>query len=323
MNQRLTLNILPFSAPQPVQNFTFYTDDAAGRFRIHKHKLEGLLDGLVREEELDEGKYLYTDFKQQKDGITLVIDLQEHIHFAAHYYRFLIQEHFRGFADAIRPNFTKEIEVWFKHPVQSSPAYTLYNQFTLKVQHSRITEGAELVLSYDGTTKVLNKSLKELGSIDTTLLNWVKSGNQLYKYEHLPVDHKQNLDKIHLVLSNPLKKHFGIKADTPDLSNRYPKYWQHLNTFCSNHLNTPAFLKLFTIHKGFLQVPADQIQMTLPGSNDLLFGLNQIGTEPKTDMKKKGPYKPTTATNVRFLFIYQEKDRLDQLKPFTTTFSTD
>lgn len=314
MEQSLTLNILPVSSPQPVQNFTFYTADKEGRFRIHKHKLEGLLDGLVKEDDLDEGKYLYTDFKQHKDGITLVIDLREHIHFAAHYYRFLIQEYFKGIADAIRPNFTKEIEVWFKHEVQNSAAYTVYNEFTIKVQHGRITNGAELVLSYDGTTKVLNKSLKDLGSIDTTILNWVKSGNQLFKYEKMPIDHKQDLDKIHPVLSNPLKKHFGISPDTPDLTNRYPKYWHQLNCFCNDYLNTPDFQKLFTVHEGFLKVANDQIQMTLPGSNDLLFGLNKVGTEPKTDMRKKGPYKPTTATNVRFLFIYQEKDKLGPVK---------
>lgn len=313
MNQTLTLNILPFSSPQPVKNFTFYTTDRADRFRIHKHKLEGLLDGLVKEEDLHEGKYLYTDFQQHKDGITLVIDLREHIHFAAHYYRFLVQEHFKSIADVIRPNFTKETEVWFRSETQTNPSFTIYNRFTLKVQHGRIADGAELVLSYDGTTKVMNKSLSQLGSIDTTMLNWVKSGSELFKYEDLPIDHKQHLDQIHIVLSIPLKKHFSIPFDSPDFSNRYPKYWQALNTFCSKYINTPAFLKLFNV-KGFLQVPDHQIQMTLPGSKDLLFGLNQVGTEPKTDMKKKGPYKPTTATNVRFLFIYQEKDKLGTVR---------
>src|SRR5688572_17800442 len=108
MNQQLKLNIIPFAPSQPIQAFSFYTMDKGNLFRIHKKKLEGLLESLIREEDLHEGKYLYTDFRQHKDALTLPVNLTEHIHFAAHYYRYLIQQHFSGIGEAIRPNFIKE-----------------------------------------------------------------------------------------------------------------------------------------------------------------------------------------------------------------------
>ena len=309
--QNLILNILPFKAPIKEKQFAFYTKKQDGFCPIHIDDLQGLTEGIVNTDDLDWGQWLYTDFQApRKDAITLLVNLEECIHFAAHYYRHIIREHFKGIADAMRPSFTKEIEVWFKHHEQKNHATTTYNLFTLKIQHERITEGPELVISYDGQTKVLNRSLAELGSVDTSQLNWIKADKELHKYKYLPLDYKQHLDKLNIVLTNKLKPAFDIAFDIPDSSNRYPKYWKLLQDFYTKYINTEAFGKLIPITAdGFYTVPDNEIQMTLPGSKDLLFGQNQIGTEPKTDMKRKGPYKPSDANNVRFIFIYQASDR--------------
>lgn len=309
--QNLILNILPFKAPIKEKQFAFYTKKQDGFCPIHIDDLQGLTEGIVNTDDLDWGQWLYTDFQPpRKDAITLLVNLEECIHFAAHYYRHIIREHFKGIADAMRPSFTKEIEVWFKHHEQKNHATTTYNLFTLKIQHERITEGPELVISYDGQTKVLNRSLAELGSVDTSQLNWIKADKELHKYKYLPLDYKQHLDKLNIVLTNKLKPAFDIAFDIPDSSNRYPKYWKLLQDFYTKYINTEAFRKLIPVTTdGFYTVPDNEIQMTLPGSKDLLFGQNQIGTEPKTDMKRKGPYKPSDANNVRFIFIYQASDR--------------
>lgn len=311
MSQNLQINISPFKAPIKEKEFAFYTTKQDGFCPIHIDDLQGTLEGLINEDDLDKGEWLYTDFQPARKGaITSLVNLEECIHFAAHYYRYLIRQHFKSIADAMRPSFTNEIEVWFKHFEQKNHATTTYNLFTLKVQHHRITNGPELVISYDGKTKVLNRSLAELGSVDTSQLNWIKADKELHKYKYLPVDYKQHLDKLHIVLTNKLKPAFDIAFDIPDSSNRYPKYWQLLTDFYSKHINTEAFRKVIPLcSNGFYSVPESEIQMTLPGSNDLLFGLDRVGTEPKTDMKRKGPYKPTAANNVRFIFIYQAKDR--------------
>ena len=309
--QNLILNIIPFTSSLTEKEFSFYTKKQDSFWPIHIDDLQGLLEGLVNKDDLDWGQWLYTDFQPpRKDAIILLVKLKECIHFAAHYYRYIIREHFKSIADAMRPSYTNEIEIWIKKFEQSDSRYTIYNLFTIKVQHNRVTVGPELVLSYDGKTKVLNRSLAELKSIDTTELNWLKYNKELHKYKYLPVDYKQHLDKLYIVLTNKLKPAFDIAFDIPETTNRYPKYWQLLNDFYDKYLNTQAFKKIIPISdSGFYQVPENEIKMTLPGSNDLLFGLDRIGTEPKTDMKRKGPYKPSAANNVRFIFIYQEKDK--------------
>ena len=311
MNQSLILNIIPFKAPEVEKEFAFYTAKQDGFCPIHIDDLQGLVDGLVNEDDLEKGQWLYTDFQPpREEAVTVLVNLEECVYFAAHYYRYLIREHFKNIADAMRPSFTNEIEVWFKHFEQRNSATTTYNLFTLKIQHQRITEGPELVISYDGKTKVLNRSLAELGSLDTSELNWIKCDKELHKYRFMPVDYKQHLDKLHIVLTNKLKPAFDIAFDVPITTNRYPVYWQLLNDFYKKHIDNDAFRKIIPVCiKGFYAVPKDEIQMTLPGSNDLLFGLDRVGTEPKTDMKRKGPYKPTKAENVRFIFVYQASDR--------------
>lgn len=311
MSQSLILNVIPFYPPVKEKEFSFYMTKQEGFCPIHIDDLQGTMEGLINEDDLDRGEWLYTDFQPAREGaITSLVNLEECIHFAAHYYRYLIRQYFKGITDAMRPNFTNEIEVWFKHLDQRNHATVTYNLFTIKVQHQRITNGPELVISYDGKTKVLNRNLAELGDVDTAQLNWIKADKELHKYKYLPVDYKQHLDKLHIVLTNKLKPAFDIAFDTPLTSNRYPVYWQLLQDFYSKYINTDVFRKIIPIaSNGFYSVPENEIQATLPGSNDLLFGLDRVGTEPKTDMKKKGPYKPTAANNVRFIFVYQAKDR--------------
>lgn len=311
MSQKLILNVIPFRAPIQEKEFVFYTKKQEGFCPIHKADLRGVIEGLVEERELDEGNWLYTDFLPAKNGaIILSVDLNKSIYFAAHYYRHLIREHFKNVADVIRPNFTKEIEVWFKSDVQPSSKFILYDLYTLKVQHNRITQGPELIVSYDGTTKLLNRNLLNLNNLPTERLNWIKCDKELHRYKYLPLHYKHQLENLYPVLSNGLKPFFGIPFDKPDFGNRYPKYWEKLNKFYTQYLNTTTFKKLIPLcPKGFHEVQANEVQTTLPGSKDLLFGQNRVSTQPKYDMLKYGPYKPANAANVRFIFIYQQSDR--------------
>ena len=118
--------------------------------------MHGLLDDKLPALELLELEKLYTDFQPAKEGaVVLDIDLSKSHRFASHYYRHLIREYFTGIADIMHQNFTSETEVWFHNLEKSKDKFNVYNQFTLKVQHGRVTNSHELVLSFDGTTKIL------------------------------------------------------------------------------------------------------------------------------------------------------------------------
>lgn len=314
--QNLIINILPFTHPVKEKEFAFYTKKQDGFCPIHKGDLKGVIEDYYSSEELEQISWLYTDFQSPKDdSIVLNVDLEKCIYFGNHYYRHLLRSYFKGVADVISTNFTNEIEVWFKAIIQPDEKFTVYNQFTLKVQHSRITDGPELVVSFDGTTKVLNQSLKDLVDFPTEELNWINCNGKLHRYKYMPPHFKQDLDKLFPVISNKLKPAFHILFDKPTFANRYPKYKKILEAFYNEHLKNDAFREIIPVsEKGFLSIPADSIQQINKKSNKLLFGREPHGVEPKTDLLKLGPYKASDKNNVRFFFIYKKTDKETAVK---------
>ena len=311
MHQDLVLNIIPFEAPIQEGNFSFYTRKQEGYCPIHKDDLEGAFDGLINDSNLDRGNWLYTDFGEPRENAIIIpVDLKEKVYFAQHYYRHLIRQHFMGVADVMRSNFTNEIEVWFHNRQKSTRTYNTYNQFTLKVQHCRVTDGPELVVSFDGTSKVLTRSVGELYNFKTELYNWINCNGLLYRWKYLPDHFKQDLKKLYPVLSNTLKPHFDIAFDLPDFKNRYPRYFSTLEDFYDKYLNTEIFRSIIPISTaGFYKPTHSQIRNTNGASNELQYG-NGIGREPKKDFKNKGPYRPVPPpNNVKFFFIYYKPER--------------
>lgn len=316
MQQTLQLNIIPFSAPVQEAEFAFYTSKQDGYCPIHKDDLNGAIEGIVDESELHYGNWLYTDFAPEKENAILIsINLTECKYFAQHYYRHLIRTHFKGVADIMRKNFTNEIEVWFHNPNAGNAKFKVYNQFTLKVQHNRVTEGPELVLSFDGTTKVYTKSIAQIHNFKTELYNWINCNGELNRWKYLTDEQKLNHEKNYPVVSNTLKPHFDIAFDVPDFKNRYPKYHTLLNDFYSKHLNTEAFRAILPLSAdGFFKPNGLSVQRINGTSNELQFG-NGVGVEPKRDLRRLKPYKPVPKpSNVKFFFIYHKPDREHAVK---------
>ena len=311
MQQTLQLNIIPFTAPLQEAEFAFYTTKHEGYCPIHKDDLNGAIEGIIDESELHYGNWLYTDFLPAKeDAIVITVNLTDCKYFAQHYYRHIIRNHFKGVADIMRKNFTNEIEVWFHNTKSTSTKFKVYNQFTLKVQHSRITDGPELVLSYDGTTKVYNKSIAEIQNFQTENYNWINCNGELNRWKYLTDEQKLNHEKNYPVVSNKLKPHFDIAFDIPDFKNRYPKYFNNLKEFYDKYLNTEVFRAILPLAaEGFYKTNGLSVQRINGTSNELQFG-NGVGIEPKKDLRRLKPYKPVPPpNNVKFFFIYHKPDR--------------
>lgn len=311
-HQEITLNILPFTLPIRSANFAFYLQKKEPHYcPIHKDDIKGMLDGIINENELEYGNWLYTDFQPpQEDAIIFHIDLTEHPYFGLHYYRYLLQSYFIGKADALRRNFAKELEIWIHSGKESTSKFNIYYQFTLKVQHARITNGPELVLSFDGTTKVLKKSVKEIGNLDTELYNWILYKGNLYRWKYYPVELKNDLGNAYPILSNKMKPHFDIAFDVPLPRNRYNPHYATLELFYSKFLNTPEFKAVFPIgDEGFYKPDAALIDRIEGTSNELLFGFNKVGTDMHKDFRKNGPYMPIPHPNVVFFFIYHAPEK--------------
>ena len=237
--------------------------------------MTGLLDGKMTLLEQADFPWLYTDFKAPQEGALVIdIDLSLHTDFAAHYYRHLIFNHFKNaVADIMHRNFTKEVEVWFLNEASTSVKYNVYSQYTLKIQHNKVSNGPELVIAYDGNTKVYKESVKQMVGFDTAKFTWMNCNGILYKWKYLPDEHKLNLDKIFPVLSNTLKTEVGVRPDSPDTSNRYPKYHKEINGFYTKYLDNDTFRKIIPLAKlQFVRIAADYFKFILISCNKPCFG---------------------------------------------------
>lgn len=324
--QQLTLNIVPFIPPIQSGIFPFYKDKKhqPGFCPISAGDLEGVLEQKFSRLEALETEWLYTDFGEPKpDAIMLEIDFTQNIYFAAHYYRHLLRTHFKGIADIMHQNFTNEVEVWFHNTSLTSSKYNVYNQYTLKIQHNKVSNGPELLISYDGRTKVYKKSVAEMVGFPTHNFNWMNCYGTLCRYKFLSDEHKRNLDKIFPVLSNKLKPQLSIAFDVPDTRNRYPVYKKALQEFYELYINTDTFKSLFPgVENGFYSLPENDIKQ-IPGDSNLLeYGGEKKGTQPKFDLRDFGPFKPVPMpNNVRFFFIYQASDKQTHVKTIWNYFT--
>ncbi len=308
--QQIQLNIIPFKPIVSVLSVGLYKDKLEGYASLYKGEYPKIL-WEQHEEELREISHLYCDFASTENAdYTAEVNINESTNFGLHYFRFLIYNYFQDKVDIIFPNFVNDVEIWMHDKTKSTAKYKQYNKYTLKIQYARLSDGFELVVAYDGTSKIYTKSVQDLGSFDTEKLNWVNCNGKLYRWAIMPPELKQDLDQIFPVLSNTLKPMFGISFDIPTFENRYPKYLQFINTFYESWLNNVDFKKIIPLsEEGFWKVEEDKILRTKLNSNELLFGKNTLSISPLEGMKKYGPYKKSPHNNVKFFFIYHPEDK--------------
>ena len=184
LKQTLLLNIIPFTPPVTKAAFAFYKEWFENSYPVFIS--EDLLPLVQHFHWLDpkkvETNWLYSNFLPLQDGgIELEIDLAVHLQFAEHYYRFLISNYFRNIAPIMRRNFSHEVELWMLDTSLHNKVYNQYYKFTLAVQHSR-NKTPELIVSYDGNSRVLKKSMAELPGLDTLLYRWMNYKGLLYHW---------------------------------------------------------------------------------------------------------------------------------------------
>ena len=313
--QSLQLNIIPFSSPVKEITLPFSIGKIQGNYGLFlDEELKELVGSKMSNLEKLENKRIYTDFGTPKENsFQITIDIEKHPKLALHYFKHLIYTYFRnGVAHIMQRNFADDIEVWFINTEEKRLTYNIFDKFTLKINHCDITTGFELVVSYDGTSRVSKKSLKEMPNFDTSNLHLVNSNGLIKSWEFIPPQDKLHLDKIYPIVGNKLYQTYSITYEIPDNKNRYPRYFNHINQFYKSYLNNNEFRKVVPLDEnGFISNYTDSVKNLSGESNKLKFG-KDIGVEPKTDLKKHGPCEPVPPpNNVTFFFIYH-KDSQDE-----------
>lgn len=304
--QQIQLNIIPFTPITTKGTFPFYTEKQQGFTSI---KWDKLFSTLPPDRQPNE-QFFYTDFQEPKEGaIIKEIEFANARGFSLHYFRHLIFNYFKSIEGAVVfPNYVDDVEVWFQDKNFRNTVYKLYNKFTIKVQFNNVAyKSYEMVLAYNGTAKMLHKSIAQLTDFDTTKYNLINCNGTVYKYNKMPEDVRQNLDTIYPILNYTLKKDFEISEDLKK-ENRFPIYLQHLNNFYNTHLNTASFKKIVNLsNEGFYRVPDEKVFKTTYNANKLQFKNGQH-YNPGLGILLHKPLKSFTEKHLKLFFIYNKAD---------------
>ena len=305
--QQIQLNLISFTPLKTKLKFAFYPEKVPGMASI---KWDKLFD------EFPEGRdramqFYYCDFQSaREDAIEKEIELFHAVGFAKRYFSYLILNYFKNIDGAVVfPNFTKDVEVWFADNDIKDPLYKVYNKFTLNVQYgSAVPKQFQVVLSYNGISKVLHTPIKQIKDFDTTKYTKVLCDGCIWHYEKtLPAELKQQLENVYPVLNYDLKKEYDIYEELKK-TNRYPEYLGKQEWFYNHYLNTPAFNKIIKLApEGFYQVPNEKVFLVGKGNNILQFK-NGTHINPGLGILTHKPLQAYTEGHLKLFFIYNKAD---------------
>lgn len=309
MKQTIQLNVIPFNPKVTSITIPVSLSKDVGQSSIFINEaIYAMVKDQVTINSQEPERWLYTSFGvPQENDVVITLNLDEHPEVALHYFRYLVHSYFEnGVADVMRRNFTDDVEVWVKNTTAKDKIYDIYYLFTIKIQIGKVSNGYELVLSFDGETKVYKKSVLDL-NIDTNEYNWILNNGRLYKYEHAPDEVQWDFKNTFPVLTNTLAPLLDIAFERSPKKNRYPEYFRFLSGFYNKYLNIDAFRQIIPLSaKGFINLDQNALQIynLEKVSNILQFG-SATGVEPKIDLRKYGPAIPLKSpVNIKIFFIY-------------------
>ena len=306
--QQIQLNIIPFKPTVDKLSFSFYGDKQKGFTSI---KWDRLFNEFPHDRE-KALQYFYSDFQAPREGaITKEIKFKNAINFATHYFTHLIFGYFKNINGAIVfPNYVDDVEVWFedKEVEKTNKPCKIYNKYTLKVQYNCVVEKSfEIMVAYNGTSKVLKKSITEMQDFDTKKFNLVNCNGTVYKYDKMPEEIRQNQSILFPILSNTLKKDFDIEEEFKR-ENRFPIFLGLLQKFCKQYIFIKDFQNLLNLQTDdFYTLPESKVFKTKYNSNKLQF-LNGQHYNPGLGILTHKPLRSFTQSHIKLFFIYNKED---------------
>ncbi len=310
-HQTLKINILPFEHEKKPATFSFFKVQHPGFISLSLHEAPiGLKDQLNGDSHQIEN--LYTDFVTTLDAdFQIEVNLSKSTKFAKHYYTHLIRQYLKDKVDLVSPNFIKDVDAWIHEPDLSTDFYKAYRVYGLRVQIARITESPELLIYYQGISKVLNKSIIDLDEISEDIYTKAIFKNEIMYYDNLSNEAKYNKQEVYPIVNKDLELKFDLSDSTSPFRNIYQEILTLLSNFVTVYLSTDEFKELINLSStDFLQADDNLIFHTRSESNYIQLGLGdkvKVFT-PKENLKTYGPYKLPEKTNVKFLIIYHEND---------------
>ncbi len=312
-DQNLFFNILTFDWPK--ENLIFYfskTDDRSSS-RIYKSNFPIGISSVFPDIHSENLEFIYTTFTYKKEGfIPLEIDASiENPDLIKQYYNRQINYYFRKVIKLIvKRGFIGENQIWTYSKKVTNSTYNIYERFSFKVQLCSVSQFPELLISYDGRSRVLKSPVSQVvkSVSQSKFINVVYKGRVL-NFEDLVNEIDLDYSKAYPILNPKLEDALGIDVETIPKSNRYKSYFGKVDEMRKYLHSKSDFKKLIPLNElNFYSVPEELISKINEESNNLAFHEKEIGRTPKIDFRKLKPFKKCPHQNVHLFFIYHEND---------------
>lgn len=313
MNQQLFFNILTFDWPKELVTFHFYDEKVPGSIKLHNSLWPKDMETIFPDRKLDKEKVIYTTFTREKEGAkALPINFkQDNPDLIKRYYNREIFHYFQHvLKKQVRVGFVGENQIWISQKQLHETGYWLFNKYTLKVQLAQVSQFPELVISNDGTSRILKKSVAALmPSVSSRNFGLLMYKGRFIKWKDTPDIEDFNSVNAYPILNRDLIDALEIDLETKKIKNRYRNYLSSIEYFAGKFLHAPSFKEFIPINSPtFIDVDAARIGNCPPDSNLLRFGQKQFSDDTKRALNTLMPYKSSTFSNVHMFFIYHEDD---------------
>jgi len=326
--QNLTFNILTFAHPFDELTLLFYNKELEGLNRIHKSLVPTEVIEQFGEQEhyytsfdkpLDEflpvtksltPTYIESSKKDGKPTRTKVENSCFGFSILKRFYTYKIHTYFIDNGYIVKPNFVDDIEVWLPSSVSQDKDYHYFDKYTLKIQIARITSNPELLLSFDGTSKVFKKSIASFHQqIAPEYFNWVMYNDKLFKFDELPEEARRNYNTVFPVWNFNIRIALNQGVEAPERGNKYLKYKEHIEYFYANHICKDNFRSIIPINcDSFIKVDELKVSKVSFNSNNLLFGGKHKEISPIKGMPSHGPLEISPWSKIHLFFILHKDD---------------
>ncbi|ADY31033.1 Piwi domain-containing protein [Cellulophaga lytica] len=318
MQEHLKTNILNFKWPNSAPTIYLTLEDIEGSHPIHKSKFSRQIKEVFPDADLSNKDQIFTTFTTEiPDAPSIKLNLVDgrELRIYKQFLKHKLRSYFKSKDYIVVKNFVGDVQVWMPSKKGNTADYNLYYKFSFKIQFAKLTDLPELIVSYDGTSKVLTTSVKDIE--DSELIKRCVYGQKTFNYQmDLDTEEKQEFynaiqfDQAYPIFNLSLARALDIPIEEPIRPiNKYQKYVALINNFATNYLFKEDFKVIFPFKTDtFIDVPINRINHIDPQVGLLEFGKDQYGNKkthlvPKKAMNILNPYRRPNNQNIKIFFI--------------------
>ena len=311
--KNLRLNVVTFRSSLTPFTCSFYRmpnlDEPDTRLReLNKYRLP---DEYDKQDTLNPHS-LYTDFSEHNSApIQIRINPKTtNPQFLEAFYMHRVTSYFREQQLMVIRNFIRNPEVWIKLHEEDQPTdrLTRFDRYGLRIHIGRYTENSpELLISYRGTTDVLNVNLSNYTG-DQDKITWVINRTpERVRYRDVIENRGHRPQNYFPVVNRSVREHEGIKRKRKKIKNRYKRDSRKIRGFYTTHIDSEAFTETTLLTSTGFFTPAEKSVNRVDISNHkMVFGNRETNRDPYFGMIESGPYRSSRAVKPRILIVAPE-----------------